>query len=264
MARAVRSVGYHLREWRQRRRMSQLDLAFEADVSSRHVSFVETGRAQPSREMLLHLAERLEVPLRERNTLLIAGGYAPVFPEREISDSAMIAARAAIDLVLKGHEPYPAFAVDRHWTMVASNSAIGILMGGVSEALLQPPVNVLRLAMHPDGLASRIANYRQSRSLLIVRLKQQIGATADPYLMNLWEEINGYPEPPGVLDELAGDDTEYAGIVTPLKIRTDDGILSLFSTTTVFGTPVDITLSELAIEAFFPADARSAEMLRKL
>ncbi|BDI28924.1 transcriptional regulator [Capsulimonas corticalis] len=257
-------VGEMLREWRQRRRMSQLDLAFEADISSRHLSFVETGRAQPSRDMLLHLAERLDVPLRERNTLLVAGGYAPVFAERELADPAMDAVRGAIELVLTAHEPYPALAVDRHWTMRASNASVALFWMGVDPALLQPPVNILRMAVHPNGLSPRIANYRQWRSLLMARLRQQIAATADPFLIELVEEIQSYPEPPGAAEGPPANDGEYAGIVTPLQITTDEGILSFFSTTTVFGTPVDITLSELAIEAFFPADARSAAILQQL
>jgi transcriptional regulator with XRE-family HTH domain len=155
---AVRPLGDHLRDWRRRRRMSQLDLACEADISARHLSFVETGRAQPSRDMVLHLAERLDVPLRERNVLLVAAGYAPIFSERSLSDPALAAARNAVDLVLKGHEPYPVLAVDRHWTLVAANDAVTRLIAGTTPALLQPPVNVLRLSLHPDGLASRIAN----------------------------------------------------------------------------------------------------------
>jgi transcriptional regulator with XRE-family HTH domain len=262
MTTTIPPVGALLREWRQRRRMSQLDLAFEADVSSRHLSFLETGRAQPSREMLLHLAQHLDVPLRERNTLLTAGGFALVFPERPLTDPAMDAVRAAVDLVLAGHEPFPALAIDRHWNMVASNSSIAFLLTGVDESLLHPPVNVLRLALHPNGLAPRIANYRQCRTHLTARLRQQIAATADGQLMELMEEISAYPEPPGAANGMAGVEGEYAGIVMPMQIVTDDGILSLFSTTTVFGSPLDITLSELAIEAFFPADARSGEMLR--
>src|SRR5712672_251849 len=152
------TIGTHLREWRQRRRMSQLDLASEAEISTRHLSFLETGRAQPSRDMVLHLAEQLEVPLRERNVLLVAAGYAPVFAERSLQDPALQAARKAVDLVLAGHEPYPALAVDRHWTLIAANSAVGRLIGGADASLLQPPVNVLRLSLHPKGLAPRIAN----------------------------------------------------------------------------------------------------------
>src|SRR6185436_13787809 len=171
---SVRPIGDHLREWRQRRRLSQLDLALEADISARHLSFLETGRAQPSRDMVLHLAERLEVPLRERNLLLVAAGFAPVFPERPLADRALQPARKAVELVLAGHEPYPALAVDRHWTLVAANKAVAPLLAGVDATLLKPPVNVLRLSLHPKGLARRIANLAEWRAHLLARLRRQI------------------------------------------------------------------------------------------
>jgi transcriptional regulator with XRE-family HTH domain len=151
MRQAAFSIGDHLREWRQRRRLSQMDLALDAEISTRHLSFLETGRARPSRDMVLRLAERLEVPLRERNVLLLAAGFAPVFGERRLDDPALAPARAAVDLVLKGHEPYPAVAIDRHWTLVAANAAIPPLLAGVDPGLLEPPVNVLRLSLHPTG-----------------------------------------------------------------------------------------------------------------
>ncbi len=179
---ADHQVGTLLRAWRQRRHFSQLALACEADVSARHVSFLETGRAQPSREMLLHLAERLEVPLRERNSLLVAAGYAPVYSERSLDDSALREARAAIELVLTGHEPYPALAIDRHWTLVSANRAVNPLLAGVTPGLMRPPINVLRLSLHPDGLASRIANLAQWRAHLLARLRHQISVTADQTL----------------------------------------------------------------------------------
>src|SRR5712692_5836760 len=182
MTSAVRAVGDHLREWRQRRRLSQLDLACAADISTKHLSFLETGRSQPSRDMVLHLADRLEIPLRDRNILLVAAGYAPVFPERPLGDPALGAARKAIDLVLTGHEPFPALAVDRHWTLIASNRAIPPLLAGASTSLLQPPVNVLRLTLHPEGLAPRVANLPEWRAHILERLRHQIGATADPVL----------------------------------------------------------------------------------
>ncbi|MED5617705.1 helix-turn-helix domain-containing protein [Ideonella sp. BN130291] len=257
----TRPVGELLRDWRQRRRMSQLDLACEADISTRHLSFVETGRAQPSREMLLHLAERLNVPLRERNALLIAAGFAPMFAERSLDDPALKAARAALDLVLRGHEPYPALAVDRHWNLVAMNRAVGAFMDGIAPELLQPPVNVLRLALHPGGLAPRIVNLVEWRAHLIARLHQQIAASADPGLDALMRELCDYPVPGDGAPHLH---TDYAGVIVPLKLKTPGGVLSFFSTITVFGTPVDITLSELALEAFFPADAATAAALRRL
>jgi len=255
-----RPVGELLRDWRQRRRLSQLDLACEADISTRHLSFVETGRAQPSREMLLHLAERLAVPLRERNALLVAAGFAPMFGERSLDDPALQAARQALELVLKGHEPYPALAVDRHWNLVSMNGACGPFMQDIAPALLQPPVNVLRLALHPQGLAPRIANLAEWRAHLIARLHQQIDASADAQLEALMRELCDYPVPGGT----AAPHTDYAGVVVPLKLHSPAGVLSFFTTITVFGTPVDITLSELALEAFFPADAATAAALRHL
>ena len=264
MMTSVRPVGDLLRGWRARRRMSQLDLACEADISTRHLSFVETGRAQPSRDMILHLAERLEVPLRERNTLLVAAGYAPVFPERDLTDPALSAARRAVDLVLSGHEPYPALAIDRHWTLVASNNAVAPLLSGAGPALLRPPVNVLRLSLHPSGLAPRIANLRQWRAHLLARLQHQIDVTADAVLLELMNELRDYPVPGGETAVEDASEEEYAGIVVPLQLHTDAGLLAFFSTTTVFGTPVDITLSELAIESFFPADADTAAVLGRM
>jgi transcriptional regulator with XRE-family HTH domain len=251
-------IGDQLRTWRQRRRLSQLDLALEADISTRHLSFVETGRAQPSRDMVLHLAERLEVPLRERNRLLVAAGYAPVFTERSLDDPSMAAARRAVDLVLKGHEPYPAIAVDRHWTLISANAAIAPLLEGVDPGLLEPPVNVLRLSLHPKGLSTRIANLAEWRAHLLTRLRHQVDMTADPVLDALMNELRAYPAQAA----RKGAEHDYAGVVVPLQLVTPAGTLSFFSTTTVFGTPVDITLSELAVEAFFPADAATAEALR--
>ncbi|SAL22513.1 XRE family transcriptional regulator [Caballeronia peredens] len=255
------SVGTLLREWRQRRRMSQLDLAGEADVSTRHLSFVESGRSLPSREMLMRLAEQLDVPLRERNTLLIAAGYAPLYRERALADPQLAAARRAVDLVLKGHEPYPALAVDRHWTMVAANAALAPLVESADAALLATPVNVLRLSMHPRGLADAIDNWDEWRAHLFARLRRQIEVSGDATLVALLAELDGYPAPAHATQAPRG---ETDPVVVPLRMRTSHGVLSFFSTTTVFGTPVDITLSELAIEAFFPADDATAEILRRL
>ncbi|WP_062604145.1 helix-turn-helix domain-containing protein [Caballeronia calidae] len=255
------TVGALLREWRQRRRMSQLDLAGEADVSTRHLSFVESGRSLPSREMLMRLAERLDVPLRERNTLLVAAGYAPLYRERALVDPQLAAARHAVDLVLKGHEPYPALAVDRHWTMVAANAAIAPLVASAHEELLAPPVNVLRLSMHPQGLADAIDNWHEWRAHLLARLRRQIEVSGDATLVALLAELEAYPAPVHAGDASRG---ETDPVVVPLRMRTPHGVLSFFSTTTVFGTPVDITLSELAIEAFFPADDATADILRDL
>ena len=256
------TVGGLLREWRSRRRLSQLALALEADVSTRHLSFVETGRAQPSRDMVVRLAEQLEVPLRERNVLLVSAGYAPVFPRRGLEDPALKQARKAVDLVLKGHEPYPAIAIDRHWTLIAHNAAVPALIAAADAALLQPPVNVLRLSLHPKGLAPQIENLGEWRAHLLMRLRQQIDVTADGELTRLLDELAAYPAPGGTKSPRATLNDDYAGVVVPLRFRTEAGTLSLFSTTTIFGTPVDVTLSELAIESFFPADAATAELLR--
>ncbi|NIE68416.1 helix-turn-helix transcriptional regulator [Burkholderia sp. Ax-1719] len=255
-----RSVGELLREWRVRRRMSQLLLATEAEISTRHLSFVESGRATPSREMVMHLAEQLDVPLRERNALLVAAGYAPMYRERPLDDPHLAAARDAVELVLRGHEPYPALAVDRHWNIVASNGALAPLIGDASPALLAAPINALRLSLHPEGIAPRILNWHAWRAHLLARLQRQIEASADDVLVKLHDELAAYPTPPGAAP--ASSEPIQHLIAVPLRVRSALGELSFYSATTVFGTPVDITLSELAIEAFFPADARTAEALR--
>jgi transcriptional regulator with XRE-family HTH domain len=259
---ASRTVGDLLREWRQRRRMSQLLLAAEADISTRHLSFVESGRAMPSREMVMHLAERLDVPLRARNALLVAAGYAPLFRERPLSDPQLSAAREAVELVLRGHEPYPALAIDRHWTIVAANNALAPLLSGASPELLKPPVNALRLSLHPDGIAASIVNWHAWREHVLARLQRQIDVSADETLSALRDELASYPTPPGA-DARGSGESALSQIAVPLTLRTPLGVLSFFSTTTVFGTPVDVTLSELAIEAFFPADDSTATALRE-
>jgi len=260
-ASSSRPVGALLREWRQRRRLSQLDLACEAEISTKHLSFLETGRSVPSRDMVLHLAERLDVPLRARNTLLHAAGYAPVFPERPLDDEALRVVRRAVDLVLTGHEPHPALAVDRHWCMMAANRAIAPLIMGVDPALLRPPVNVLRLGLHPSGLAPRTVNLPEWRAHLLDRLRQQIDASGDPVLVDLLAELRAYPAPEGGGSHAA--DRAFGNVAVPFRLATDAGVLSFFSTTTVFGTPVDITLSELALECFFPADQATADVMRR-
>jgi transcriptional regulator with XRE-family HTH domain len=254
-------VGTLLREWRQRRRMSQLDLSLEAEISTRHLSFLETGRASPSRDMLLRLAEQLEVPLRERNALLVAAGFAPVFPERRLDDPALQPARQAMELVLAGHEPYPALAVDRHWTMVAANRAVAPLLAGVAPALLVPPVNVMRVGLHPEGLAPRTLNLPEWRGHLLARLRRQVELSADAVLADLLRELAAYPAP---APRRPARPLEEAGIVMPLRLESEWGVLSLISTTTVFGTPVDLTVAELALETFFPADAATAATLHRI
>jgi transcriptional regulator with XRE-family HTH domain len=258
---APRPFGDYLRQWRQQRRLSQLDLAQEADISTRHLSFVETGRSVPSREMVLRLAERLDIPLRERNALLVAAGYAPMYRERPLGDPALAPARRAVDLLLKSHEPNLALAVDRHWNLVAANRMLPHLLQDVDAALHKPPVNVLRLSLHPQGLAPRIANLAQWREHLFERLRQQIHATGDSVLATLLEELRAYP---AGTDGDESVDGELLGVVMPFRFRTPSGTLNFISTTTIFGTPVDVTLQELALETFFPADEATAQALREL
>ncbi|HKF32222.1 MAG TPA: helix-turn-helix transcriptional regulator [Jatrophihabitantaceae bacterium] len=250
-------VGELLRQWRERRRISQLDLSIEADISSRHLSFVETGRSQPSRDMVLRLADTLDVPLRERNHLLLAAGYAPVYGEAALDAPQMAAVRQAIRLVLKAHEPFPAVVVDRGWNLVDANATIDLLTAGAAPQLLEPPVNVLRLALSPDGLAPRIVNLAEWRAHLLARLRREIAVSADERLIELLDELRQYPgdkpdvEPPG-----SGD------VVVPLRIRTDLGELRFLSTVATFGTPLDVTVAELSIESFFPANPETADALR--
>jgi transcriptional regulator with XRE-family HTH domain len=255
-------VGALLREWRTRRRLSQLDLALEAGVSARHLSFVETGRSRPSPEMVLLLADVLDVPLRERNALLLAAGYAPVYGQRPLDDPDMSPVREALDILLAAHEPYPAVVIDRGWNMVAANRSVALLTDGVAPELLAPPANVLRLSLHPDGLAPRIVNLAEWRAHLLERLGRQVILTGDDDLAALLDELNGYPG--GAPD--AGDGRHApepgGGIVVPLRMRAGDAVLAFFSTVATFGTAVDVTVSELSIESFFPADAATAEAMR--
>ncbi|NZA27141.1 helix-turn-helix transcriptional regulator [Luteimonas sp. SJ-92] len=253
-----RPVGEQLRHWRRRRLLSQEDLAGLAGISSRHLSFMETGRSVPSRAMLLRLSDRLDVPLRDRNRLFTAAGYAPVYGERALDDSGLEAARRTIDRLLRGHEPYPALAVDRHWQMQAANRALAPFLRGVAPELLVPPVNVLRLSLHPEGVAPRIVNLGQWRAHLLDRLRRQVEASGDDVLDALLQELLGYPAP-------EHDETpDPAAIAVPMRLRSEVGELSFLSTTTVFGTPVEVTLSELAIESFFPADAKTAKVMRAM
>lgn len=260
---APASFGELLRGWRRRRRLSQLDLALAAEVSQRHLSFVESGRAQPSRDMVLRLAEPLEIPLRERNALLVAAGFAPVYGERRFDDPALAAGRRAVELILEGHAPHPALAVDRHWNLVFANKAVAPLLAGVDEKLLAPPVNVLRLSLHPSGLAPRIANFREWRAHIQERLACQADASGDAALVDLLEELKCYPVPPGARPWRSGEDS-LGGVAVPLELRTEAGILRFLSTTTVFGTALDISLAELTIETFFPADAESAAAMQTM
>ncbi len=255
----TRPVGDMLREWRQHRRLSQLALALDADISTKHLSFLETGRSRPSRAMVLHLAELLDVPLRARNALLQAAGFVALYPEHALASPEMTAARAAVDAVLSAHDPYPALAVDRHWNLVMANTAAGRLLStAVAPALRGPPMNVLRASLHPEGLAPLIVNLPVWRGHILARLRQQIAASADRVLMALASELAAYP---GGIDHPAPHDS---GLVIPLQLRRGDTILSMFGTVTVFGTPVDITLAELAVEAFYPADPATAAVLRAM
>ena len=254
---AALPIGERLRAWRQRRRRSQLDLALDAEVSQRHLSFVESGRAAPSREMVLRLAATLDVPLRERNALLLAAGYAPVYPERPLDAPSMAAARDAVDRILRAHMPFPALAVDRHWNIVAANEAVAPLLAGAEDpALAAPPVNAMRLSLHPRGLAPRIANLQQWRAHLLERLRRQVDASGDRKLAALLEEVRSFGT--GTAAEPVGAED---GIAVPMELDTPRGRLSFLSTTMVFGTPVEVTLSELAVEAFYPADAETAALL---
>jgi len=251
-------AGTLLRDWRFRRRLSQLELACEVGISTRHLSFLETGRSQPSREMVLRLAEWLGVPLRERNTILLAAGYAPVYSVKPLSDAALSAARKAVDCVLTGHEPFPALAVDRHWNLITANRAVSPLLAGAAPELIAPPMNVLRLSLHPKGLAPRILNLSEWREHLLERLRHQLQATADPVLSELLQELCAYPVNS---PQRTGHTNMNSLMVIPLQLATERGALNLFSTTTVFGTPLDVTLSEIAIESFFPADEETASAL---
>ena len=254
---ATSPVGELLRQWRQRRRLSQLDLAIEADISARHLSFVETGRSKPTSAMILRLSERLDVPLRDRNALLLAGGYAPAYPERGLDEPELAAVRAGLRRVLDGHNPYPAVLVNRWWELVDLNASVAVFTDGVAPRLLEPPANVLRLSLHPGGMAPRIANLAEWRAHVLTRLHRQAAATGDARLAALHQEIRGYPggesEPPPRTD-----------VVVPLRYRHGDRELSFFSMTAVIGAPMDITVGELALESFYPADQAPAQALQEL
>lgn len=241
--------------------MSQLDLAMEAEISQRHLSFMESGRSAPSRDMVLHLAEQLEIPLRQRNQMLLAAGYAPSFSEKPLDHPSLAPAMDAVRMVLKGHEPYPAIAVDRHWNLIEGNAALEPMLAGVDASLLEPPVNVLRLSLHPKGVAPRIVNLHEWRSHLLERLKHQNDTAGDPVLKALEQELLTYPDGPRTGHPMQADPL---AIAHPLRLRVGDAVLSFISTITVFGTPLDVTLSEIAIESFFPADEETAARLRCL
>lgn len=256
----TRKVGELLKHWRQRRRLSQLDLAVRAGVSTRHLSFVETGRARPSPELVLLLAEHLDVPLRERNSLLLAAGYAPTYSETDFEAPELAPIRSALQQVLAGHEPYPAVVVDRRWDVVATNSGVASLLTGVDEDLLAPPINVLRLALAPNGLAPRIVNFEEWSAHLLDRLRRQVLLTGDADLSALYEELSAFPN----VSDQHQVAAEAPSLAVGLHLRSDHGVLTYISTVTTFGAALDVTLSELTLEAFFPADAHTAEILRAL
>jgi transcriptional regulator with XRE-family HTH domain len=251
-------VGELIRTWRQRRNLSQLELSLDSAISARHLSFVETGRAKPSREMVLHLAERLEIPLRERNGLLLAAGFAPLFAERPLDHEEMAPVRAALEHFLRAHEPYPAVVVDGHWNLISANDALDVLIEDVAPALLEPPANGLRITLHPDGMAPRIVNFAQWSSHLIRRLRRRAAITADAELERLYEEVKQYPH---VELEAPASDSDASEVVLPLRIRHGARELAFLSTISTFGSANDITLAELSVEAFYPAHAATAKVL---
>jgi transcriptional regulator with XRE-family HTH domain len=256
---APASVGSLLREWRTRRRLSQLDLATEAGVSARHLSFVETGRSKPSREMVMHLADQLAVPLRERNGLLMAAGYAPTYQATDYQAPEMQSVRDAVERLLAAHEPYPAILVDRHWQLVSANRAATILVEGVDPSLLAPSCNVLRASLHPAGLAPRIVNLAQWSDHIIDNLRRQVAITGDESLRALEAELTGYATAMGVTPAPPSD--VGRSIAIPMRLGTDQGELAFMTMIATFGTPLDITLAELAFETFLPADASTAQVL---
>lgn len=259
-ARATQSVGDILKQWRTRRRVSQLELSIKAEVSARHLSFLETGRSHPSRAMLLRLGEHLEVPLRERNRLLLAGGYAPEFGETPLEGAGMAPVREAVRQVLAGHEPYPAVVVDRSWDLVEANAAVAAMLDGVAAHLLEPPVNVMRLSLHPEGMAPRIANLEQWRAHLLHRLHGQVEWSGDAALGELYRELAAYPCADGGAEGAAASQGP-SPIAVPLRLRTGSVELSFISTVATFGTPLDVTVAELVIESFYPADRATAQAL---
>lgn len=254
------AFGVLLRRWRALRRMTQADLALAAESSTRHLSCLETGRSRPSREMIARLAEHLDIPLRDQNALLLAAGFAPAFAERSLA--GLEAAKTAIDSVLQAHKPYPAFAVERHWNVVLSNSALPQLYEGCSADLLRAPVNAVRLILHPAGMGPRIVNFAAWRAHTLSILRQQIEARADPVIQGLLAEVAAYPIPLNSEAPESFEDSQR--LATPLRIATRLGIVSFLNTVTVFGTPNDVTLAELALEMLFPADDQTIEIAESM
>lgn len=254
------TFGDRLKTWRRTRRLSQLQLAMEARVSPRHLSFLETGRSQPSREMVHLLAEQLRLPLRERNALLLAAGYAPAFERRDLGAPEMGAVRDAVSMILKNHEPFPAIAVDRRWDVVMSNGAVPLIAEGVAPELLAPPANVYRLSLHQDGLRRRVLNFDEYARHLLGRLRHDVEVSGDADLLALLGEVEAYPG----LRSIAKVAPQRGNVVLPIRLRHGSGELAFITTITTFGTPFDVTVEELAIESFFPADQATAERVRAL
>jgi transcriptional regulator with XRE-family HTH domain len=252
-----RPVGELLREWRERRRLSQLDLSIQAEISTRHLSFVETGRSRPTSEMILRLTDQLDVPLRERNSLLLAGGYAPAYPQHGFEEPELARVRDALRQVLTGHQPYPAVVINRWWELVDANGSIAVLTAGAAPWLLEPPVNVLRLSLHPDGMAPRIMNLGEWRAHLLAQLHRRAQDMGDPRLLELHDELRGYP------GDTAGTPAP-TDVVLPLRYQYGEQELSFFSISATVGTATDVTVEELAIESFYPADESTAAALRAL
>ena len=257
------AVGPLVRDWRLRRHRSQMDLALDVGVSTRHLSFVETGRARPSPELVLALADHLDVPLRERNVLLLAAGHAPRYEERSLDDPTLAAARTALQRLLDTHDPYPGVVVDRTWNVVLANRAAGLLTGGIAPSLLGPPMNVFRVCLHPDGLAARTRNFPEWAAYLLGQLRRTSVLTGDPALAALLHEVSSYPDVAALGDWHRAPDDETPALLVPVRLDLDGVELSLFTTITTFGTPQDITLDEVSVELFFPADDESEQVLRR-
>jgi transcriptional regulator with XRE-family HTH domain len=255
-------VGELLREWRMRRRRSQMDLALDVGVSTRHLSFVETGRSRPSPELVLAIAQHLDVPLRERNTLLLAAGYAPRYGERSLEAPAMRQVRASLQRLLDAHDPYPGVVIDRRWDVVLANRSASALTTGVDPALLGPPLNVYRVCLHPDGLAARTLNFGEWATYLLGQLRRSIVLTGDPTLEAIEQEVRDYPNVAHVVAAAPPPVWDDPPLLVPLVLDAGDEQLSLFTTLTTFGTPRDVTLDELAVELFFPSDERTDALLR--
>lgn len=259
MGQSQQPIGDELRSWRERRRLSQLELSLRAEVSTRHLSFVETGRAQPGRELIVRLTEELQVPLRERNALLISAGFAPISQTRSFDDPSFDAVRGIIKVTLETHKPFPAYVINRYWNIVASNAAVPELFEGVDPKLLRPPVNTIRLLLHPRGVAPRVTNLSAWRTHLLTQLRRQVDLTADHRLEQLLSEVSSFPNPRP--DESAS--TSFDSPVIPLEIATRIGHLSFLSSTTIFGTPAAPTVEEISLEMLYPANTFTEKAVRQ-